>query len=60
MNDRSYSGLDFIEGFSLLAGALWVIGALLFGVLVIIGAERAGPATAASNETPVAESAATQ
>ena len=60
MNNHGYTGLEFIEGFSLLAGALWIIGALLFGAMVIIGADRAGPATPISNATPVAESAQTQ
>ena len=33
-------GLDFIEGFSLLAGAIWIIGALLLGAMVMLGLGR--------------------
>jgi glucose uptake protein GlcU len=60
MEKRSYTGLEFVEGFSLLAGALWVIGALFFGAMVMIGVNRAGPVGAASNETPVAVSPETE
>lgn len=34
------SGLDFIEGFSLLAGAIWVIGAVLLAAMVLMGQGR--------------------
>ena len=34
------SGLDFIEGFSLLAGAIWVIGAVLIAAMVLMGQGR--------------------
>lgn len=61
MNEsRGYTGLEFIEGFALLAGAIWIIGALLGGAMVMLGAERAGPAVPAANQTPVAESTQTQ
>lgn len=57
-DDRT--GLEFIEGFSLFAGALWVIGALLVGSLVLISTGRTGTVDPAANLTPVAESPATQ
>jgi hypothetical protein len=62
MEDHGYSGLEFIEGFSLLAGALWIIGALLFGSLAVMGAARMGDGSVspAANQTPAAESTATQ
>lgn len=60
MNDRGYTGLDFIEGFSLLAGAMWIIGALLVGGMVMIGAGRAGAPVPAANQTAVGEMPATQ
>lgn len=55
MEHRSYTGLEFIEGFSLLVGVLWIIGALAVGALVMMGSARVGPAVPASNQTPVAE-----
>ena len=60
MAERHYSGLEFIEGFALFAGILWLGGALLVGTLVLIGSPRAGTVDPASNVTPVAESPATQ
>jgi hypothetical protein len=61
MNDHGgYTGLEFIEGFSLLAGAMWIIGALLVGGMVMIGAERAGQPVAAANQTAVGEMPATE
>jgi hypothetical protein len=33
-------GLDFIEGFSLLAGAIWVIGAVVIVAMVMLGQSR--------------------
>ncbi len=59
MEDHGYTGLEFIEGFSLLAGALWIIGALLFGGLAMIGAGRVN-ATPVAAEAPAAEATATQ
>lgn len=55
MEHRGYTGLDFMEGFSLLAGALWIIGALTLGALVMMGSARVGSVTPAANQTPVAE-----
>ena len=40
MNENEDPGLDFIEGFSLLAGAIWVIGALLLAGMVWLGMGR--------------------
>jgi len=40
MDHEEDPGLDFIEGFSLLAGAIWVIGALLLGAMVMLGLGR--------------------
>jgi len=34
------AGLDFIEGFSLLAGAIWIIGALVLAAMVLMGQGR--------------------
>ena len=54
------TGLEFIEGFSLLAGALWIIGALLVGGAVMLGTGRTGPAEPAATQEPVAQAPATQ
>lgn len=40
MYDHDKTGLEFIEGFSLLAIALWVGGAALLLTLVILGNGR--------------------
>lgn len=40
MQHEEDHGLDFIEGFSLLAGAIWVIGALLLAGMVLLGQGR--------------------
>lgn len=40
MQHEEDSGLDFIEGFSLLAGAIWVIGAALIVAMVMLGQGR--------------------
>lgn len=40
MDNREDYGLDFIEGFSLLAGAIWVIGAVLIFAMVLLGQGR--------------------
>jgi hypothetical protein len=55
MNRTEYTGLEFMEGFALLAGALWLIGALTVGALVMMGSARMGPAPAAANQTAVGE-----
>ena len=49
------TGLEFIEGFSLLAGALWLIGALTVGGLVMLGSARVGTVSPAANQTAVGE-----
>jgi hypothetical protein len=61
MNDRTYTGTEWSEAFFVLVGALWLLGALAFGTLVMLGAQRAGISPeAASNQTPVAESPQTE
>lgn len=40
MQHEEDPGLDFIEGFSLLAGAIWVIGAVLIVAMVMLGQGR--------------------
>jgi hypothetical protein len=62
MEDHGYTGLEFIEGFSLLAGALWIIGALLFGGLAMMGAARMGDGSVSppANQTEAAEPATAQ
>jgi hypothetical protein len=40
MDHEEDPGLDFIEGFSLLAGAIWIIGALVLGAMVMMGLGR--------------------
>lgn len=40
MNDYEDHGLDFIEGFMLLAGAMWIIGAALLFAMVLLGQGR--------------------
>lgn len=60
VENPNYKGLEFIESFSLLAGALWVIGALLFGGLAIIGAQRVNAPAPAASEAPAAEAPAAQ
>ena len=37
MQENHDSGADFIEGFALIAGALWVVGAAFFLILASIG-----------------------
>ena len=49
-----HTGLEFIEGFALLAGVLWMLGALAVGSVVLINGQQ--PTTTDSNETPIAES----
>jgi hypothetical protein len=62
MEDHGYTGLEFIEGFSLLAGAMWIVGALLLGGLAVMGAARVGDGSVspAANQTEAAEPATTQ
>lgn len=40
MQHEEDHGLDFIEGFSLLAGAIWVIGAVLLVAMAMLGQGR--------------------
>ncbi len=40
MNYDDEHGLDFIGGFSLLAGAIWVVGAVVIGAMVLMGQGR--------------------
>ncbi|SMQ62979.1 hypothetical protein SAMN06295905_0746 [Devosia lucknowensis] len=40
MDHEEDPGLDFIEGFSMLAGAIWIIGALLIGAMAMLGHGR--------------------
>lgn len=62
MHHNSYTGLEFIEGFSLLAGALWIIGALFVGGLAMMGSARMGDASVspAANQTEAAAPATAQ
>jgi hypothetical protein len=55
MNERRYTGLEFIEGFALLAGTLWILGALLVGGLVMLGSAGTASVSPASNQTSVGE-----
>lgn len=32
--------LDFVGGFALLAGGIWIIGAILLGVMIMLGGAR--------------------
>lgn len=57
--ERRYTGLEFIEGFSLLAGALWLGGALLFGGLAIVGNGGVGPAQIEADVAGPTDTAAT-
>jgi len=40
MHDVNKTGMEFIEGFSLLAGAMWIIGAAFFIALAMLGHGR--------------------
>jgi hypothetical protein len=40
MYNEEDHGLDFIEGFSLLAGAIWIIGAVVIVAMVMLGQGR--------------------
>lgn len=40
MYEQDKTGLEFIEGFALLAMALWIGGALFLFALVMMGASR--------------------
>jgi|GEM_PF-3538175 len=62
MYDSDQTGTEWIEGFSLFAGCLWLFGALFIGAMVLIGNSGAidSSVTAASNQTPVADSPQTE
>jgi len=62
MENPNYKGLEFIGGFSMLAGVLWLVGALLVGILVMMGTARLGDGSVspAANQTEAAESSQTQ
>lgn len=49
------NSVDFIEGFAIFAGALWIGGALLFGSLAFIGS-HAVTGSPASNQISIGES----
>jgi len=40
MQDREKTGLEFMEGFTLLAAAIWIGGALLMLIAVVLGQGR--------------------
>ena len=40
MQHEEDHGLDFIEGFSLLAGAIWIIGAVLLVAMAMLDQGR--------------------
>lgn len=54
------TGLEFFEGFALMAGALWLAGALLAGSMAMMGNARISEPPAASNQTPIANSPETE
>lgn len=60
MYDRRYTGTEWIEGFFLLAGALWLIGALIIGATAAIGSAQLGSSinSPESNATPIADAPA--
>jgi len=60
MANSSYTGTEFIGPFFLLCAALWIGGAIFFVSMASIGAGRAGTVLPASNQTPIANSPATQ
>jgi len=62
MYGRQNTGTEWIEGLFLLAGALWLMGALLVSTMVALGVVRLNDASVspASNQTPVAESPQTE
>lgn len=40
MEHKEKTGLEFIEGFSLFSGALWVIGAVVIAAMAMLGQGR--------------------
>ncbi|MFD2647327.1 hypothetical protein ACFSX5_05885 [Devosia albogilva] len=55
MATNTRTGLEFIEGFTLLVGAMWLLGALLVGGLVLMGQGRVAGTPNDSNQTAVGE-----
>lgn len=56
MERQQRTGMEFIEGFAILAGAMWVLGAMTVGGMVLLsGAPQTG-VTPASNQTGIGES----
>lgn len=60
MTDDGIARIDFLGSFALLAGSLWIIGALLLGGAAMLGHERVAAPALAANQTPVADTPATQ
>jgi hypothetical protein len=60
VENPNYKGLEFIGGFSMLAGVLWVVGAVLVGILVMVGQGRVDAPAPAASQPPAAEAPATQ
>jgi hypothetical protein len=51
------TGLEFIRGFALFAGLLWLLGALSVGTLAMLGNQRlAAGITAEAHATSIGES----
>lgn len=40
MDRNEYTGLEFMEGFTLLVGAIWIVGAIVLVVMVMMGQGR--------------------
>jgi hypothetical protein len=54
MAERSYTGLEFVEWFSVLFIVLWLGGALALGGTAFLGAQKfAAPVSPESNQTPI-------
>lgn len=49
------NNVDFMGGFAILAGTLWIGGALLFGSIAFIGSQAVN-VSPASNKTSIGES----
>ncbi len=62
MDHSSNYGTEWVSGFFMFVGILWVAGALAVFALSSMGSGRLGDAglTPASNQTPVADSPETQ
>jgi hypothetical protein len=62
MDHSSNYGTEWVNGFFLFVGVLWIVGALAVFAVSSMGAGRLGEVgvTPASNQTPVANSPETQ